>query len=137
MFVSRETDYALRTLRELSCDTPTSVKNIAERECITVPIAYKVALKLEKGGLVKSVRGAKGGYILAKPADRFTILDVYRIMEPDSLIAKCLHHSYDCPMNDDKNSCAVQKELARIQDVLFAEMQRYSMADVLNGGTDR
>ena len=76
MLITRECDYALRLVRNLSTDDVTSISKIAKAEQISSAIAYKVAGKLEKGGLIESVRGNRGGYRLIRGADKISILDV-------------------------------------------------------------
>lgn len=133
MLITRECDYALRLIRNLSPDTVTSIKEIADKEDITKAIAYKVAGKLEAGGLIESVRGHNGGYRLARGADKISILDVYNVMEPDGAINKCLKKGVECPLNTGDKPCAVHNELERIQDVLMAELGKKSLYEVLNG----
>ena len=123
MLINRECDYGLRIIRNLSDDEVVSIREVAEREMISNAIAYKVAGKLEKGGLVTSMRGNKGGYMLTRPLDRITILDVYNIMEPDACINECLKPGYECPIHTIQGRrCGVHQELKRIQDVLFREL---------------
>lgn len=131
MLITRECDYALRIIRNLSTEDVQSIKSIAEKEEITNAIAYKVAGKLDAGGLIKSARGNKGGYLLARGADEISILDVYNIMEPDGAINKCLKQGEECPRNTGDAPCAVHYELERIQSVLMEELGRKSLADML------
>ena len=132
MLITRECDYALRLIRNLSADGVNSIRNIAKKEKISNAIAYKVAGKLEKGGLIESVRGNKGGYLLARGADEITLLDVYKIMEPDGAINECLKAGVECPLNTGDKPCAVHAELERIQNVLMDEMGRKSLLEVLS-----
>lgn len=133
MLITRECDYALRIIRNLSTEYVQSIKAVAEKEKITNAIAYKVAGKLEKGGLIRSVRGNRGGYMLSRCADRISILDVYRIMEPDGVINECLKEGSDCPMNRGETPCAVHRELKRVQKVLFSELGKKSLQEIENG----
>ena len=134
MLITRECDYALRLIRNLSMDDVTSIGNIAKAESISNAIAYKVAGKLEKGGLIESVRGNRGGYLLARGADQISILDVYRIMEPNGAINECLKDGVDCPLNKGEKPCAVHDELDRIQKVLFDEMGSKSLLQIISEG---
>ena len=133
MLITRECDYALRLIRNLSTEYVMSIKAVAEKEKITNAIAYKVAGKLEKGGLIKSIRGNRGGYMLARSAKRISILDVYNIMEPDGAINECLKAGVECPMNKGEAPCAVHYELERVQSVLFSELGKKSLAEIING----
>lgn len=133
MLITRECDYALRLIRNLSTDSVTSIGSIAEKEDISKAIAYKVAGKLDSGGLIESVRGHKGGYRLARGADRISLLDIYNIMEPDGAINKCLKKGAECPHNTADEPCAVHLELKRIQDVLMYELGKKSLYEIING----
>jgi len=132
MLITRECDYALRLIRNLSTDDVTSISKIAKAESISNAIAYKVAGKLEKGGLIQSVRGNRGGYLLTRGADKISILDVYKIMEPNGTINECLKEGEDCPLNTSDKPCAVHKELDRIQRVLYDELGKKSLLEIIN-----
>ena len=130
MLINRECDYGLRIVRNLSTDDVVSIREIAKKERITNAIAYKVAGKLEKGGLIESVRGNRGGYKLTRGLDEITILDVYNIMEPNVAINECLMPGKDCPILSGGTPCAVHDELRRIQEMLFAELSSKSLAEI-------
>lgn len=132
MLFNRETDYALRVIRNLSTDRPKSISGIAGKEHISEAIAYKVSRKLNKGGLIKGVRGSNGGYMLARPLSETTLYDVYRIMEPNSYVSECLRGNSNCPNNQKQSPCKVHNELKRIQQDLFNNMKSRSLADIIN-----
>lgn len=133
MLFTRETDYALRILRHLDIDELRSISSIVQQEYISLPIAYKVARKLEQGGLIRSVRGNSGGYRLKRDLSEITLLDVYRIMNPDTAINECLREGHECPLNGTNGSdyCRMHKELARVQDSLYRELSSKSLAAIL------
>lgn len=55
MFITRESDYAMRVVRALMGETRLSVSEICEREAITAPFAYKILKKLQNAGIVKDI----------------------------------------------------------------------------------
>lgn len=73
MRVSTRGDYASRALLSLALhdeNTPTSVREIAERTALPQPYLEQILLALKGAGLVRSKRGVGGGYVLARdPAD--------------------------------------------------------------------
>ena len=73
MRVSTRGDYASRALLSLALhseETPTSVREIAERTALPQPYLEQILLALKGAGLVRSKRGVGGGYVLARdPAD--------------------------------------------------------------------
>ena len=130
MLITRETDYAFRLIRNLGTEEQKSISSIIEKELISSAIAYKVARKLEQAGLITSVRGNVGGYKLTRDPDQITLYDVYVIMNPDAAVNDCLREGAECPLNTEDSPCAVHYELERIQEALYAEMRRYSLAEI-------
>jgi Rrf2 family iron-sulfur cluster assembly transcriptional regulator len=77
--VSTRGDYASRALLSLalhSSDGPTSVRDIAERTGLPQPYLEQILLALKGAGLVRSKRGAGGGYILARDPAEITLAQI-------------------------------------------------------------
>lgn len=125
----------MRIVRNLNTKDITNVASIVEKEYITTAIAYKVARKLEKGGLIRSIRGNAGGYQLTRGLDEISILDVYKIMEPDPAINRCLKEDEICPHNTCDSPCNIHYELYRIQCRLFEELESKSLQEIIDGDT--
>lgn len=80
MFSTRDA-YGLRALVELARQqpgTPLQSREIAARQNIPQPYLDQLLVALRRAGLVKSVRGAGGGYLLGAPADTLTVADALR-----------------------------------------------------------
>ena len=77
MFITRESDYAMRVVRALMGETRLSVSEICEREAITAPFAYKILKKLQNAGIVEGYRGVHGGYALKRDPADLTLYDIY------------------------------------------------------------
>jgi len=76
--------YGLTIMMELARNFgtgPTSLKVIAEKHNLSEHYLEQLVAPLRNSGLVKSVRGAYGGYVLSKPADQITAGDIIRILE--------------------------------------------------------
>ena len=116
MLFNRETDYAVRVLKNLSTDRPTSISSFVEGEFISEAIAYKVSRKLDKAGIIYGVRGSSGGYVLSRPLTEITLYDVHQAIEPHSLVCDCLKQDVSCLFNTDRDTCALRTELLRIQE---------------------
>lgn len=92
---TRKTDYALVALARLAETSPgpgssaVSARTIAERDGVPVPVLMNVLKKLVHGGLVTSTRGARGGYMLARPADGISVRDVVEAMEGRVRVTAC------------------------------------------------
>lgn len=85
MELSCKTKYALLALLELaSChqqQEPLQIRQIAKKQNISDRYLEQLLATLRRGGLVKSQRGAKGGYLLARDPWRITLLDIVKCLE--------------------------------------------------------
>jgi Rrf2 family protein len=81
--VSAKVDYGLRAMAELAAAPPGPVKGerIATAQGIPPKFLENILLELRRAGLVRSQRGAEGGYHLARPATEITVADVIRALE--------------------------------------------------------
>ena len=75
---------ALLELAEYDGATPISLSLIAERQKLSLSYLELLFGKLRRRGLVKSVRGPGGGYVLAKPADDISIAHIITVVDPVS-----------------------------------------------------
>ncbi|MFC0212535.1 cysteine metabolism transcriptional regulator CymR [Paenibacillus chartarius] len=84
MKISTKGRYGLTIMMELAAkfgEGPTSLKSIAEKHQLSEHYLEQLVAPLRNAGLVKSVRGAYGGYILSKSPDQLTAGDVIRVLE--------------------------------------------------------
>lgn len=123
MLITREVDYAVRVLRVLSDGNIANVREICDKEDISMSIAYKITRKMEKAGIIKSYRGTNGGYALRKSLDHVTLYDVIEVVDKELLITECLRHSYDCSRNQEADPCKVHMEFLRLQKLLTDEIK--------------
>lgn len=84
MRVSAKADYAVRAAAELAASSegrPLKRDQIARAQGIPSKFLETIMLELKHAGIVKSLRGADGGYSLARPANDISIADVIRAVE--------------------------------------------------------
>jgi Rrf2 family protein len=82
--ISAKADYAVRAAVELAAATderPVKAERIATAQEIPLNFLENILGELRHAGIVRSQRGAEGGFRLAKPADQLTIADVIRAVE--------------------------------------------------------
>jgi Rrf2 family protein len=97
MKFSTKSRYALRLMLDLASvgeDEYVSLKDVSERQGISVKYLEQIAPQLARAGLVKSSRGSRGGYKIAKDASSCTPGDVIRAMEGSVAVVACLA---ECP----------------------------------------
>lgn len=132
MFITRDCDYAVRIIRGLSDGELHSIQQICQSEDIASPMAYKLARLLEKAGLLKSVRGPKGGYLLTADLHSLTLYDICQAVDKDLFITQCMMPGHICSRNAEDSHCKVHIEFMRIQQVLTRELQAHSLYDILH-----
>lgn len=101
MKISTKGRYALRMLIELAAhpeESYISLKEISEHQNISKKYLEQIVPMLNKSGILRTNRGNKGGYMLAKPAHECTVGDVLRATEGSLAPVSCLEfESNDCP----------------------------------------
>ncbi|WP_286677084.1 Rrf2 family transcriptional regulator, partial [Aminobacterium sp. EBM-42] len=94
MKLSTKTRYGLRALLELARQydgrTPLSITDIASKENISERYLEQLFLKLRRDGLIESVRGPQGGYLLSRAPMEITVAEVVEVLEGNIQIADCL-----------------------------------------------
>jgi Rrf2 family nitric oxide-sensitive transcriptional repressor len=89
--ISQTAEYALRSVVYLGSQVgqPVTTQRIAAATLVPVGYLSKVLQALGRAGLVDAQRGLRGGYVLARPLDELTILDVINAVDPLGRITRC------------------------------------------------
>lgn len=96
MKLSTKGRYGLRALIDLaqySEQEAVSISSISQRQNISESYLEQLVAKLRKAGLVKSIRGAQGGYRLARPASTISVGDILRALEGNLEAVECTAHT--------------------------------------------
>jgi Rrf2 family protein len=131
MQITRQTEYAIKTLTELgklSYGQLLSSKLISQRQDIPEDFLHKTIQILARAGLVVTQRGVQGGVRLARPLEQVTIADVIEAMEGPVALNICLSPSFHC---ENKGNCQVRKVLADAQAAMLQELRKKSLADIV------
>jgi FeS assembly SUF system regulator len=97
--VSKLTDYAIVLLAHLSrSDHTLTAQELASRSLVPLPTVSKLCKELSKAGLVVSHRGRKGGYGLARPADRITVAEIVEALEGPIALTECSQGIQACEL---------------------------------------
>ncbi len=89
MFLNLETDYAIRIVQCLAAEGRLDAKSIAAATGVTPRFTLKILHGLVAAGIVKSFKGAQGGYTLAKSAEETTLLEVVETVNGSLGLASC------------------------------------------------
>jgi len=99
MKISTKIRYGTRAMLELAShygEGPIELKEVAKKENISLKYLEQVIIPLRSAGVVKSVRGSKGGYLLAKPPSRINLNDLVEILEGPVNLIDCLRDPTVC-----------------------------------------
>ena len=131
--VSKKTDYALLILSHLA-DRPAggSAREIAERFGLSKAFLANILKELCQKGFLTSHRGVKGGYSLARPADRISLAELLESLEDGWKLTTCTgqedHAPHDCTVH---NVCPIRGPLNEIHKAIVGVLRNVSLADVL------
>jgi Rrf2 family protein len=137
MKISAQEEYGLRCLVHLARHGPgvsQSLRQIAEAEGISTAYAGKLLWILNRAGLVKSVRGVKGGYTLARPADEIMLTEVIKVLGDEGAEQFCQHFAGGlevCVHNDD---CSIRPLVMGLNHLIHDVLSRISLARLVEGG---
>lgn len=124
MKVSTRGRYGLRAMLDLAehqNSAPIPLRKIAERQSISIQYLEQIFVALRRSGLVRSVRGAQGGYELDKEADDIYVGDIVEILEGPVAPVDCLVNDDNCQQQDDCITRDVwQMVQESIEDVLYS-----------------
>ena len=126
------TDYAIRALRLLHTREGEVLTTMEMALSIgtTAPIFAKIASKLRHAGILKTVHGQFGGYVLGKPAHEISIYEVFLCIEGELRINHCLETGGLCS-HGEQVKCKVHDILYGIQDDLINKLSNVSIADLV------
>ncbi len=131
MQITRQTEYAIHTLLELSrvpFGELIQTRTIAERQDIPEDFLKKTIQLLVRAGLVHTQRGTQGGVRLARPSDQITLLDAITAIEGPLAINVCLEYGNQCP---NKGTCQVHRILSGVQRAMLEELKSKTFADIV------
>lgn len=132
MRISTKGRYAVRVLLDLAAHNTgeyIKVKQIAERQGISEKYLEQIIAILNKAGYVKSIRGAQGGYRIAKSPENYTIGMVLRLTEGSLSPVACLDDEVnECERCDTCETLGVWQELS---DAINNVVDNVTIADLL------
>lgn len=111
---------------------PVPARDLAERERLPADYVEQILLRLRRSDIVASVRGAKGGYRLARSPAEITVHDVMAAAEHQIFETNCEHHQVDGIRCDPGNTCAIRPVWRELQRRIDGYLQGVTIADMLD-----
>jgi Rrf2 family cysteine metabolism transcriptional repressor len=139
MMFSTKAEYGIRVLAELARrdgDEPVSLAEIATAD--ELPLAYleHLVARLRKAGLVESRRGARGGYLLARPAADITMAEVVEALEGSIAPIECISQAPDgalvCSREaDPDHACPTKLLWTRVRSSIIKTLTETALSDLV------
>ncbi len=139
MKLSTKGRYGLRAVLDLAmhCDNEAvALSSIAERQHISMSYLEQLIAKLKRAGIVNSIRGAQGGYVLAKPADEISVGDILRALEGDLHPVDCAEVYGSHEQCETADVCVTKFVWKRISDSISNAVDSILLSDLVEEGKE-
>jgi Rrf2 family protein len=107
---------------------PVHLGSIAQRQGISVKYLEQIIIPLKKAGLVKSVRGPKGGHVLAKPPEEITVGEIVALLEEGDSLVACSENTTVCERAPKCPTRLIWKDAAQ---AMFDRLRTVTLADLV------
>lgn len=129
--IKKETEYAIHFLKALDYKklTPLSLRDAAEKTSISFLFLQKIARKLRFAGLVKSDKGAHGGYILKISPKKLSLKKIIEVMEGGCVLVACagnkdfVCHKKDC-------HCSIGPKMKKLNKKIIGVLAKIKLNDL-------
>ena len=112
-------------------ERPVPAREIAEHEGLPPDYVEQILLKLRRAGLVTSVRGARGGYYLARSPEEASVRDVLEAAENRTFEVNCDSYPISAKRCNGDGDCAIRPVWRELQHRIDGFLQGISLADLL------
>ncbi|MCI2050184.1 MAG: Rrf2 family transcriptional regulator [Lachnospiraceae bacterium] len=132
MKISTKGRYALRMMLDLGMHNTgeyISLRDISQRQDITVKYLEQIVMTLTKAGYLRSQRGNNGGYRLARDPSEYRVGDILRVMEGSLAPITCLEEGAgSCPRS---GICPVLPFWTGLDKVIAGYVDRFTLQDLI------
>jgi len=138
MVLNQATDYALRMslfLAKKGSGDITDATAICAEERIPRRFLFKIIRDLIKMGIVKSIRGRNGGFMLGRKPEDITLYDIIEAVEGPIVLNHCLIDPSRCN-KDATEYCIVHEELEKLRKELINKFQSINLKILVEGARE-
>ena len=105
----------------------TPLSEISEAQDVPEKFLAKIFQSLSRSGIIRSHRGVKGGFSLARPAEQISFKEIVEIIHGPYFLAKCFNVEEIC----DRQNCPVKVLLEKAQGALMDVFEKHTIANLL------
>jgi Rrf2 family protein len=132
MKLSTRTRYGVRAILELAENYgkgPLRLKVIAKRQDISVKYLEQLMAVLKSAGIVRSVRGPSGGYVLAKSPNEIKVSDCFNCLEGPVITSECVSNINFCPRTAD---CVARQLWTDVQNTVMDLLRSITLQSLID-----
>ena len=111
---------------------PVPGRDIAARESLPTDYVEQILLRLRRAGIVNSTRGARGGYMLARPATEISVRDVIAASERATFELHCVSHPVAEERCSAAHDCSIRPVWVLLQQKIDAVLESVRLSDLLH-----
>ena len=133
MKISTRGRYGTRMMLDLAAhhdQGPTPLREIAKRQDLSVKYLEQLIIPLKAAGYIRSVRGARGGYTLARKPDKISVGQIIKVLEGGLSLVNCVE---DPKISEREKNCPTRDIWLRMSERLMEELSSLTLSDVLDG----
>lgn len=131
MKLSTRSRYGTRMMLDLAQhynEGPVQIGQIAKRQDISVKYLEQLVIPLKKASFIKSVRGPKGGHMLAKGPKEITIGQIVEVLEGSMQLSVCLGDADICERSED---CLIRDTWDEATKAMFDKLNSITLAKII------
>lgn len=137
MKISTKGEYGLRAMVDLANhygEGPVLLKDIAERQDISKKYLDHLVSTLRTAGLVRSIRGARGGYLLARQPKEIKLIEIIQTLEGSVSPFECVDNLTICKKT---KSCVTREIWQRVKKAIFDVLDSTTLASLVKGNQNK
>ncbi len=132
MKISTKGRYGVRILLDLALHdsaTPRQIRDIALSQQISEKYISRLIIALRRAKMIRSIRGAKGGYRISRDPESVTLLDIIEVMEGPLSIVDCVRSPQKCKRSC---NCPSRQIWDRLTSDIHDAMQKITLQDIID-----
>lgn len=129
--ISTKGRYALRLMLDIALESggePVCLKEVSRRQAISEKYLEQIVTQLSRAALLRSVRGAGGGYLLTRRAEEYTVGEILRALEGSLAPVSCAEDPACCCRAE---QCVAQEVWEQIQAAVNGVVDHITLADLI------
>ena len=131
MKLSTRSRYGTRMMQDLAQHYdkgPIQIGDIAKRQDISVKYLEQLIIPLKKVNFIKSVRGPKGGHMLAKPPEEITVGEIVKVLEGGIILSDCIDNPDTCAKS---SSCLTRGIWEEATKAMYDKLNSITLSNMI------